>query len=84
MLTNISAINVAHYFLAKANQEGDLIATAIPKKLSPDAIKLARQKIKQLSYEMNADRKRLIKDEQEVEKYKDDAYYKFLKMLDNA
>jgi hypothetical protein len=52
------------------------------KKLSPDAIKLARQKIKQLSDEMNADRERLIKDEKETEKYKDDAYHKFVEMLD--
>ncbi len=52
------------------------------KKLSPDAIKLARQKIRQLSDEMNADRERLIKDEQETEKYKDDAYYQFVEMLD--
>lgn len=52
------------------------------KKLSPDAIKLARQKIKQLGDEMNADRERLIKDEQETEKYKDDAYYQFTEMLD--
>lgn len=52
------------------------------KKLSPDAIKLARQKIKQLSDKMNADMERLIKDKQETEKYRDDAYYKFLEMLD--
>lgn len=52
------------------------------KKLSPDAIKLARQKIRQLSDEMNADRERLIKDEQETEKYKDDDYYQFIEMLD--
>jgi len=52
------------------------------KKLSPDAIKLARQKIKQLSDEMNADRERLIKDQRKTEKYKDDAYYNFLEMLD--
>ncbi|MBU2621323.1 MAG: hypothetical protein KKD92_03275 [Proteobacteria bacterium] len=52
------------------------------KKLSPNAIKLARQKIKQLSDEINADRKRLIKDEQETEKYKDNAYCQFIEMLD--
>lgn len=52
------------------------------KKLSPDAIKLARQKIKQLSDKMNADRQRLIKDEQETEKYRDDAFYQFIEMLD--
>lgn len=52
------------------------------KRLSPDAIKLARQKIKQLSDEMNADRERLIKDEQETAKYKDEAYYQFVEILD--
>ena len=52
------------------------------KKMSHDAIKLARQKIKQLSDEMNADREKLIEDEQKTEKYKDDAYYKFVEMLD--
>jgi len=31
---------------------------------------------------MDVDRERLIKDEQETEKYKDDAYYKFVEMLD--
>jgi hypothetical protein len=52
------------------------------KKLSPDVIKLARQKIKQLSDEMNADRERLIKDEQDTEKYKDKAYYQFIEILE--
>lgn len=52
------------------------------KKMELD-IKLARQKIKKLSDEMNADRERLIKDKLETEKYKDDAYYKFLEMLDD-
>ena len=52
------------------------------KKLSPDVIRLARQKISQLSDEMNDDRARRIKDEKETEKYKDDAYYKFVEMLD--
>ena len=52
------------------------------KKLSLDTIRLARQKIKQLSDEMKADRERLIKDERETEKYKDNAYYKFLEILD--
>ena len=52
------------------------------KKLSPDAIKLARQKTKQLSDEMSVNRERLIKDKRETEKYKDDAYYKFLEMSD--
>ena len=40
------------------------------------------EKIKQLSDEMQAERKRLIQDEQGTEKYKDDAYYKFIDMLD--
>ena len=50
--------------------------------LSPEAIKSARQKIKQLSAEMTAERKRLIGDERETEKYKDEAYYRFLKKID--
>lgn len=52
------------------------------KKLSSEAIKLARQKIKQISDEMKVNRKRLIQDERETEKYKDDAYYQFIEMLD--
>lgn len=51
--------------------------------LPPGVIKLARQKIKQLSEKMNADRERLIKDEKKTEKYKDDAYYKFVDMIDD-
>ena len=43
---------------------------------------MARQKIRQLSDQMNADRGRLVKDVQETVKYKDDAYYQFIEMLD--
>jgi len=52
------------------------------KQLSPETIQIARQKIKQLSDEMNADRERLVRDERETEKYKDDNYYRFIQMLD--
>ncbi|HUT44225.1 MAG TPA: hypothetical protein VMW95_07790, partial [Desulfobacterales bacterium] len=52
------------------------------KKLSPEAIKLARAKIKKIGEELKADRKILIKDEKETEKYKDESYYKFVKLLD--
>lgn len=52
------------------------------KKLSPESVKMARHKIRQLSDKMNADRERLIKDEYETAKYKDDAYYQFIKMLE--
>lgn len=52
------------------------------KKLSPETIKKAREKIKKLSDSLNADRKRLIKSEREAEKFKDESYYKFLNLLD--
>lgn len=52
------------------------------KKLSPESVKLARGKIKMLGDEILADMERLIKDEQEIEKYKDEEYYKFIKMID--
>lgn len=53
------------------------------KKLSPEAIKLARQKIKQLSDEVDTNREDLLRDEQETQKYKDEAYYKFLEQIDD-
>jgi uncharacterized protein YwgA len=65
-----------------ATEKSEPIKKIKLRKLSPDAIRLARQKIRQLSDEMNADRERLIKDEKETGKYKDDAYYKFVEMLD--
>ncbi len=52
------------------------------KKLSPETIKAARQKIKLLSDKMSADRSNLIKDDKEIERYKDDAYYRFVEILD--
>lgn len=52
------------------------------KKLSPQTIKLARGKIEQLSEELKADRKKLIQDEGETQEYKDEAYYKFIELLD--
>jgi len=52
------------------------------KKLSPDSIKLARAKIKKIGEEIKTDRERLIKDEKETEKYKDESYYNFVKLLD--
>lgn len=52
------------------------------KKLSPEKINQAREKIKKLSDGLNADRKRLLKSEQEARKYKDESYYKFLEFLD--
>lgn len=52
------------------------------KELTPDVIKLARKKIKELSDEMSSNRKRLIEDEQATRKYKDDIYYQFIKMVD--
>ncbi len=52
------------------------------KKLSSEKIKLARKKIKQLGEELKADRERLSQDDRETEKYKDEAYYKFIKAID--
>lgn len=52
------------------------------KKLSLKSIKLARLKIKMLGEEILADRVRLTQDEQETEKYKDEAYFKFIEMMD--
>ena len=52
------------------------------KKLSQNAIKLARDKIKMISEEFKTDKERLIKDEKDTKKYKDESYYKFVKLLD--
>ncbi len=52
------------------------------KKLTPDAIKLAREKIKKIGEELKTDKERLIIDEKDTEKYKDESYYKFVKLLD--
>ena len=51
------------------------------KKLSPNAIKLARDKIKMISEELKTDRERLIRDDKDTKKYKDESYYKFVKLL---
>lgn len=52
------------------------------KELSPETIKKAREKIRELNDSLKADRKRLIVAEESAEKYKDDSYYQFLKHLD--
>ncbi len=52
------------------------------RQLSKETIKLARQKIKELSDEMTEARQHLIQDEYETRKYKDDAYYQFIQMID--
>ena len=52
------------------------------KKLSPETIKLAREKIKKLSDGLTTARQLMIKKEHEAEKYKDEAYYQFLELLD--
>lgn len=51
-------------------------------KLSPDAIKLARNKIKMISEDLKTDKEKLIKDERDTKKYKDELYYKFVRLLD--
>ena len=52
------------------------------KKLSPESIKLARAKIKELGKELETDREKLIQDDKEMEKYKDESYFKFIDMID--
>jgi hypothetical protein len=52
------------------------------KKLSPETIKLAREKIKKLSDGLTSARQLMLKKEHEAEKYKDQAYYQFLELLD--
>lgn len=52
------------------------------KKLSTETIQRAREKIKKLGEDLKSDKERLIRDEQEAEKYKDESYYNFVKMLD--
>jgi hypothetical protein len=58
------------------------IEKIVLKKLSPEIIKRAREKIKNLSVGLSADRKKFIEKEQEVDKYKGEAYNQFLKLLD--
>jgi len=52
------------------------------KRLSAEKIRQAREKIKELSDGLNADKKRLFNNEREAGKYKDESYYKFLEFLD--
>ena len=66
---------------SKAQKRGPVKRAKI-KALSPDVIASARQKIKQLSEDMNAHRERLARDDRETSKYKDDIYNQFIKKLD--
>jgi hypothetical protein len=50
--------------------------------LSIDTINLARQKVKLLSEKMDADRERLVQDDLKVAEFKNEAYWRFVKMLD--
>ena len=52
------------------------------KKIPQDKIKLAREKIKLMGKQLKQDRDKLIKEEIKTEKYKDESYYKFIKILD--
>ncbi len=54
------------------------------KKLSPEAIKLAREKIRNIGKELNADKERLEKDERDTEKLKDEPYHKFIQILNGG
>lgn len=52
------------------------------KKLSPETVKLIRQKMQQLSEKTKSDRERLIKDRMKTKKYEDTAYYQFTEWLE--
>jgi len=52
------------------------------KKITPEAIKLAREKIKKIGEELKIGKEKLIQDERETEKYKDESYYNFIELLD--
>ncbi|MBW2339960.1 MAG: hypothetical protein JRF50_06370 [Deltaproteobacteria bacterium] len=52
------------------------------RKIPEEKIKLAREKIKLIGKKLNKDRDKLIKDERNVEQYKDESYYRFIKLLD--
>ncbi len=52
------------------------------RKIPEEKIKIAREKIKLIGKKLNMDRDKLIKDERNIEKYKDESYYRFIKLLD--
>ncbi len=52
------------------------------KKIPDNKIKLAREKIKLLGAQFKSDREKLAKEDRENDKYKTEAYYKFVKLLD--
>jgi hypothetical protein len=52
------------------------------KKLSPEAIKKAKEQINKIGAELKDNHKRFVQDENEIEKYKDEAYLNFIKLLD--
>ena len=45
-------------------------------------IRLAREKIKLLREQQKADRQKLIQEERNLEKFKDESYYKFIELMD--
>ncbi len=53
-----------------------------PKKLSKEQIRLARQYISQLADSFEKGRKRLLEDEKEASKWKDDEYYQMIDTMD--
>ena len=52
-------------------------------KIPEDKIKLAKEKIKLLGRQYKSDREKLVKEDQENEKYKTDSYYKFIELMDD-
>jgi hypothetical protein len=52
------------------------------KKLSPEAIRNAREKIKKISKEAREDRKKFIQEQCDAERFRDDSYYRFIQFLD--
>lgn len=52
------------------------------RKIPEEKIKLAKEKIKLIGKKLKEDRDKLIQDERNIEKYKDESYYKFLKYMD--
>ena len=60
----------------------DRVRTIQLKKIPDDKIKFAREKIKLLGAQFKSDREKLVKEDQENDKYKTESYYKFKKLLD--
>jgi len=66
---------------SKAETPGPLKTIQL-KKIPKEKISLAKERVKSLGIKLKEDRDKLIKDELNTEKYKDDSYYNFVKLLD--